>query len=171
MEKVDARVLIVKNERHRRETKLPEGHTIHRAAQDHHKKLSDKRCKFHHLRADSAKVQKFYRGKCAHSVEALGKHLLYRFESRDVLHVHLGLFGKIRSGRLPLKEPIGAVRVRLVGDTHCIDINGPAICEVMGPVETKVLFNRIGPDILRSDAEPIRAFARTAKVSCPSGSY
>ena len=68
-----------------------------------------------------------------------------------------------------MKEPIGAVRVRLVGDTHCIDINGPAICEVMGPVETKVLFNRIGPDILRSDAEPIRAFARTAKSKLPIG--
>ena len=146
---------------------MPEGHTIHRAAQDHHKKLSDKRCKFHHLRADSAKVQKFYR-ESVPSVEALGKHLVSFRVQRFCTSTWS--FGKIRSGRLPLKEPIGAVRVRLVGDTHCIDINGP-VCEVMGPVETKVLFNRIGPDILRSDAEPIGAFARTAKVSCPSGSY
>ena len=166
---MDARVLIVKNERHRRETRLPEGHTIHRAAKDHHKKLSGQTLQVSSPQGRFSEGSEILSGKVCHSVEALGKHLLYRFESSDVLHVHLGLFGKIRSGRLPLKEPIGAVRVRLVGDTHCIDINGPAICEVMGPLETKVLFNRIGPDILRSDAEPIRAFARTAKSKLPIG--
>ena len=148
---------------------MPEGHTIHRAAQDHHKRLSGQTLQVSSPQGKFSAGSEVLSGKLCHSVEALGKHLLYRFESRDVLHVHLGLFGRIRSGRLPLKEPIGAVRVRLVGDTHCIDINGPAICEVMGAVETKVLFNRIGPDILRSDAEPIRAFARTAKSKLPIG--
>ena len=39
----------------------------------------------------------------------------------------------------------------------------------MGPVETNALFNRIGPDILRSDAEPIRAFSKIAKSKLPIG--
>ena len=107
-------------------------------------------------------VQKFYQ-EYGHSVEALGTPLV-SFRVRDVLHVHLGLFGRIRSRDYHCRNLLAVCSP--IGDTHCIDINGPAICEVMGPAETKVLFNRIGPDILRSDAEPIRAFARRQKVSC-----
>ena len=149
---------------------MPEGHTIHRAAQDHHKRLSGQTLQVSSPQGKFSAGSEVLSGKLCHSVEALGKHLLYRFESRDVLHVHLGLFGRIRSGRLPLKEPIGAVRVRLVGDTHCIDINGPAICEVIGlsrPKFYSIASVQIFYGRMRNRSGHLRGLQ---KASCPSGS-
>ena len=53
--------------------------------------------------------------------------------------------------------------MRLVGRDDCIDINGPTICEVIGAEETEALFDRIGPDVLRADAEPKKAYERINK--------
>lgn len=142
---------------------MPEGHTIHRAARDHHKKLAGQRLKVFSPQGRFEAGAKILTGKRCRSVEALGKHLLYWFETDDVLHIHLGLFGRIRNRKLPLKEPVGAVRVRLVGRGDCIDINGPTICEVIGAEETEALFDRIGPDVLRADAEPKKAYERINK--------
>jgi endonuclease-8 len=103
------------------------------------------------------------------AVEAVGKHLLNRFNSGNVLHIHLGLFGRIRKRKLPLVEPRGAVRVRLVSDTHLIDINGPTICRVLAAQEVLTLIERIGPDVLRTDADPDRAFNRITKSKAPIG--
>jgi endonuclease-8 len=103
------------------------------------------------------------------AVEAYGKHLLYRFESCDVLHIHLGLFGRIRKSKLPPGKPQGAVRVRLVSDSHVIDVNGPTICRVLAEREVVSLIERIGPDVLRADADPDRAFDKIARSKAPIG--
>jgi len=142
---------------------MPEGHTIHRAARDHHRLFAGS------VLAVSSPQGRFSDGaariderRCT-GVEAFGKHLIYRFEDDDVLHVHLGLFGRIRKRRLPAPEPVGAVRVRLVGETHLVDINGPTICEVLDPGGLSAVVARIGPDVLRTDADPERAFSRIAR--------
>jgi endonuclease-8 len=70
---------------------------------------------------------------------------------------------------LPQAEPKGAVRVRLVGDTHVIDINGPTICQILPRPELLTLINRIGPDVLRSDANPDLAFNKITKSKAPIG--
>lgn len=108
-------------------------------------------------------------GRLCLAVEAYGKHLLYRFDSGDVLHIHLGLFGRIRKHKLPLTEPRGAVRIRLVSDTHVIDVNGPTICRVMAAQGVLALIERIGPDVLRADADPERAYNKIAKSKAPIG--
>ena len=102
-------------------------------------------------------------------VEAYGKHLVYRFEEGDFLHIHLGLFGRIRKRKLPMVEPRGAVRVRLVSDSHVVDVNGPTICEVLDEPGLSRLLGRIGPDMLRPDADPDRAFRRISKSRAPIG--
>ena len=108
---------------------MPEGHTIHRAARDHRQifanqilKISSPQGRF----ADGATI--LNENSCI-NVEAFGKHLLYHFKNNKTLHIHLGLFGRIRKHKLPLREPKGAVRVRLIGQTHVVDINGPTIAE------------------------------------------
>ena len=103
------------------------------------------------------------------AVEAYGKHLLYHFENGEALHIHLGLFGRIRKGKLPAPDPRGAVRVRLVSETHCVDVNGPTICRVLDEPSTLSLIHRIGPDVLRRDADPERAFTKIAKSRAPIG--
>lgn len=108
-------------------------------------------------------------GRRCGTVEAYGKHLLYRFDSGDALHVHLGLFGRIRTGKTPLAAPRGAVRVRLVGATHGVDISGPTICRVLAVPDILSLIDRIGPDVLRADADPDRAFRKIERSKAPIG--
>ena len=137
---------------------MPEGHTIHRAARDHHRILAGQQVTVSSPQGRFAEGASLLTGKFCLAVEAFGKHLLYHFNSGDVLHIHLGLFGRIRKRKMPLVEPRGAVRVRFVSDTHVIDIIGPTICRVLATQEVLTLIDRIGPDVLRSDADPSLAF-------------
>ena len=81
-----------------------------------------------------------------------------------MLHVHLGLFGRVRKQPLPLAPPKGSVRVRLASETHFVDINGPTICEVLDQSGVDALFNRLGPDVLRADANPEISFQKIQKA-------
>ena len=148
---------------------MPEGHTIHRAANDHHRILAGKQLTVSSPQGRFGGGASLLTGQLCLAVEAVGKHLLYRFSNGNVLHIHLGLFGRIRQRKLPLVEPRGAVRVRLICDTHVIDVNGPTICQVLGGREVLSLFDRIGPDVLRSDSEPSLAFNKITKSKAPIG--
>jgi endonuclease VIII len=148
---------------------MPEGHTIHRAAKDQRPMLKG------HTLAVSSPQGRFLESameidntKCL-SVEAYGKHLLYEFENGLTLHIHLGLFGQFKTHKRPAKEPVGAVRVRMESPTHIVDINGPNTCELLTPEERKALITRIGPDVLRKDADAARAFTRISKSKAPIG--
>jgi endonuclease-8 len=148
---------------------VPEGHTIHRAARDHHRILAGQQLTVLSPQGRFADGASRLTGQLCLAVEAFGKHLLYRFKNGDVLHIHLGLFGRIQKHKVPLVEPRGAVRVRLVSDTHVIDINGPTICRVLVGQEVLLLINRIGPDVLRSNSDPGLAFNRITKSKAPIG--
>lgn len=148
---------------------MPEGHTIHRAARDHRRMLAGQVLGVRSPQGRFSAGAAVLDGRKCTDVEAYGKHLLYRFSGDDTLHVHLGLFGRIRKAAQPAGEPRGAVRVRLESGTHVVDINGPTICELLDPPGVEALLKRIGPDALRPDADPDRAFARIAKSRAPIG--
>ncbi len=148
---------------------MPEGHTIHRAARDHRRMLAKQVLSVSSPQGRFAAGAARIDGRTCLDVEAYGKHLVYRFEDGDALHVHLGLFGRIRKQKLPEGPPRGAVRVRLVSGTHVVDINGPTICELLDDPGLAALVNRIGPDVLRPDAEPDRAFKRISASRAPIG--
>ena len=148
---------------------MPEGHTIHRAARDHRRMLAGQTLAVSSPQGRFADGAARLDGRRCDTVDAYGKHLLYRFDGGEALHVHLGLFGRIRKSRLPPVEPRGAVRVRLVGDTHVVDINGPTICRVLAEPDILSLLGRIGPDVLREDADPDRAFRKIGKSKTPVG--
>jgi endonuclease-8 len=61
------------------------------------------------------------------------------------------------------------VRVRLSSVTHVVDINGPTVCELLERARVDSLIARIGPDVLRADADPRRIFARIGKSRAPIG--
>ena len=148
---------------------VPEGHTIHRAAHEHQRMLAGQKLDVSSPQGRFAEGASILSGKKCVVVEAFGKHLTYHFDSKYILHVHLGLFGRIRKHKLPLKDPRGAVRVRLVSNTHAVDINGPTICRILDQNEFLELTERIGPDVLRRDAKPDLAFKRISKSSAPIG--
>lgn len=101
-------------------------------------------------------------GRRCTAIDAYGKHLLYRFGELS-LHIHLGLFGRFRCAKRPAAEPKGEVRVRMMSGTHVVDVNGPNSGQVMDPAEAAALVRRIGPDVLRPDADPERAWQRISR--------
>ena len=89
--------------------------------------------------------------------------MLYEFKNNQLLHIHLGLFGRIKRQKLPVVAAQGKVRVRLVGKTHFVDFNGPTICEILDKKMKGKLIDRIGPDLLRKDANPNKFFERVIR--------
>jgi endonuclease VIII len=142
---------------------MPEGHTIHRAARDQRPMLVGQLIDVSSPQGRFAEGAVAIDGQRCISVEAFGKHLIYRFENEFSLHIHLGLFGRFRTAKRPAAEPKGEVRVRMISKTHVVDINGPNTCEVLDTVDLLALTDRIGPDVLRRDADPEKAWARICK--------
>ncbi|MBF6211972.1 Fpg/Nei family DNA glycosylase [Nocardia puris] len=149
---------------------MPEGHTLHRLADRHHRRfaggvvrVSSPQGRF---AADAARVD----GQRLERAEAYGKHLLHHYESGLTVHVHLGLYGKFYDAELPMGEPVGQVRMRMAGSSGFgTDLRGPAACEILLPPEVDALTQRLGPDPLRPDAEPERAWRRITRSRRPIG--
>ena len=142
---------------------MPEGHTIHRAARDLSRMLVGSIIDVTSPQGRFASGAAVLDGRECYVAEAYGKHLLLHFDGEIFLHIHLGLFGRIRKHKIPAKDPRGAVRVRLVSATHVVDINGPTICEIIERESMEKLICRIGPDLIRDDADPDRAYERISK--------
>lgn len=145
---------------------MPEGHTIHRVARTQSSMLIGK---FLQVTSPQGRFQtgaQSLDGRRLHAIEACGKHLFYQFdgvEAGPVLHVHLGLFGKYRVHKRnddEVPDVRGATRVRFVTPDHVVDLNGPNQCEVIEPHIKQAIINRLGPDPLREDADPNRAWDR-----------
>ena len=94
---------------------------------------------------------------------AWGKHLFHHYEGGPIVHVHLGLYGTFREHCTPMPEPRGAVRMRIVGAEHGTDLRGPTACEVLDEAQVASILARLGPDPLRSDADPAGAWTRISK--------
>ncbi len=148
---------------------MSEGHTVHRFAIDHNKWLAGQRLKVSSPQGRFEAGAKLLFGKSLKTVEAHGKHLYYSFSSKLVLHVHLGLYGKFRLHQSPPPEPRGAVRIRFVGKTHTLDLNGPNQCEILSSKQVCDSRSKLGEDPLRSDADPERVWIRIQKSKKPIG--
>ena len=61
------------------------------------------------------------------------------------------------------------MRLRLVGETAYADLRGPTACEVLTPDQVEALAERIGPDPIRKDADPERAWQRVHRSRAPIG--
>jgi endonuclease-8 len=148
---------------------MPEGHTIHRHARDQTRLLAKQTLRISSPQGRFADDAKLIDGHKLNRLEAAGKHLFYHFAGGLILHVHLGLFGKFRVHDNPPPEPRGAVRVRFVGEDKTVDLNGPNQCEVIDRAEYREILARLGPDPLRKDADPSRAWTRIHNSKQPIG--
>lgn len=142
---------------------MPEGHTIHRIARDHAKDFVGQKLKISSPQGRFADESKILSGKKLKSVIAHGKHLCYEFPAGKIVHIHLGLYGKFRRHKLPVPEPRGAVRLRVIGDEKAFDLNGPNCCELITTKDWEKIQARLGPDPLRKDADPERVWERISK--------
>ncbi|HTZ42660.1 MAG TPA: DNA-formamidopyrimidine glycosylase family protein [Jatrophihabitans sp.] len=146
---------------------MPEGHTLHRLAREQRTLFAGRPVRVSSPQGRFAEGAALLDGRVLDATEAHGKHLLHRYDGGPTLHVHLGLYGKFTTGAGPPPAPVGALRLRLVADGHWTDLRGPTACELLEPAEVAALIGRLGPDPLRRDADPDRAWRRIARSRAP----
>src|SRR5439155_15783290 len=91
---------------------VPEGHTIHRLAREHTRRLRGGTVLASSPQGRFAEGALRLDGQVLVRAEAHGKHLFHSYDG-VVLHVHLGLYGKFEAGEQPAPVPRGLVRLRL----------------------------------------------------------
>ncbi|MFI7283947.1 Fpg/Nei family DNA glycosylase [Micromonospora chersina] len=164
---------------------MPEGHTIHRLAARHAELFAGDKVHAASPQGRFAEGAARLTGTVLDDTEAYGKHLLHHYAGELTLHVHLGLYGKVTDGPGEPPPPVGQVRLRLTSDgsrsrrggrraelessddRHWLDLRGPTACELLTPPEVAALRDRLGPDPLRADADPDRAYARIRRSATP----
>jgi formamidopyrimidine-DNA glycosylase len=144
---------------------VPEGHTIHRLARDLRRDLAGRPVAASSPQGRFADGAAAFDGSTLATTDAVGKHLFLRFDDppETLLHVHLGLFGKLRRARTGALAPRDAIRLRLEGPEWSWDLSGPTACELIDDDGFELLRDRLGPDPLRRDADPERFVARAGR--------
>jgi endonuclease-8 len=151
---------------------VPEGHTLHRLARLHQRRFAGRPAAVSSPqgRFDGAAA---VNGRVLRRASAWGKHLFHHYDGGRVVHVHLGLYGTFteweRVGGEPVPEPVGQVRMRIVGAEYGADLRGPTVCEVLDVSQVDEVVARLGPDPLRADAEPTWPWKRITKSRRPIG--
>ncbi|WP_028472230.1 Fpg/Nei family DNA glycosylase [Nocardioides alkalitolerans] len=153
---------------------MPEGHTLHRLAGELGDAFAGRRVRVGSPQGRFATEAAQLDGAVLEHAEAWGKHLFLDLGADRLVHVHLGLYGKLDVRRTdpgePVPDPVGEVRLRLVtagpdpdGTTAYADLRGATACELLTGAGRDAVVDRLGPDPLRDDADPDRAWARLSR--------
>ena len=142
---------------------MPEGHTIHRLAQDYAERFQGTAPRVTSPQGKFSDAADLLDGALMTGTEAHGKHLFLRFRDTDWVHIHLGLFGKVAFGPAPAPPPTDTVRLRLAADTAYVDLRGPTTCALITDAEKRAVHDSLGPDPLRADADPGAAYRRISR--------
>jgi endonuclease-8 len=150
---------------------LPEGHTLHRLARLHQRRFGGAPVAVSSPQGRFAGAAAAVDGRVLRKASAWGKHLFHHYADGPIVHVHLGLYGTFTEWEHSevLPEPVGQVRMRMVGAEYGTDLRGPTVCEVIDEAQVSDVVARLGPDPLRSDADPAGAWARITKSRRPIG--
>ncbi|MFD3932266.1 Fpg/Nei family DNA glycosylase [Streptomyces sp. NPDC058614] len=142
---------------------MPEGHTIHRLAEDYEARFAGGATRVTSPQGKFADAAALLDGTEFNTADAHGKHLFLHFKAEDWIHIHLGLFGKVNFGDAPAPPPTATVRLRLANPTAYVDLRGPTTCALITDDEKQAIHDRLGPDPLRPDADPSTAYQRISR--------
>lgn len=152
---------------------MPEGHTLHRLARSIGDSFAGRVVEVSSPQGRFSESAAVLDDTLVVGAQAWGKHLFVGFEGGRYVHVHLGLYGKfdVHEGSAP--APVGEVRLRMVstGDspTSYADLRGATTCELLTEAERAVIIGRLGPDPLRENVDPEKAWARVRRSRTPIG--
>ncbi len=147
---------------------MPEGNEIHRFAQTHAALFAGRKV---HVDSPNGRFAdaNALDGKKLLGVDAVGKHLGYNFGRDLIMHVHLGIYGDFRQGKMPLPEVTGAVRLRMYTRTDWLELRGGTDTSIFSGAKWGSLLKRLGPDPLRPGADPAPGFEKIQKRNTQIG--
>ncbi len=157
---------------------MPEGHTIHRHARLQRRHLVDRRVAAWSPQGRFVDGAARLDGGRVLAIDAVGKHLFYTWgdaggtPTGDVLHVHLGLFGRFRTFVDDPPPPTDGTRLALrvvegEGGGTTIYLAGATTVELTDPDGVEAVRDRLGPDPLDPRADPARFAAALRRRSTP----
>ncbi|MGI5950404.1 MAG: Fpg/Nei family DNA glycosylase [Brooklawnia sp.] len=148
---------------------MPEGHVTHRLAGGLIERFAGRRVRVSSPQGRFADGARLVDGTTLEHAESVGKHLLIDFEAGRTIWIHLGLIGKLRFvPDEPAPSP-QTLRLRIAQAGQAADLRGPQWCRLIPPDERAVVIARSGPDPLRADADPERAWRKVHASSRPIG--
>ena len=133
---------------------MPEGHTIRRIADRHADLFEGGAVRVSSPQGRFSAGASRLDGRVLQEVEARGKHLLYHFEGRRTLHVHLGLVGSFRTHPAPPPAPSPATRLALGNADAAAYLTGPMKCELVDRSMVDRIVGHLGPDPLKTPRRP-----------------
>ncbi|MEV7428496.1 DNA-formamidopyrimidine glycosylase family protein [Nocardioides sp. NPDC092400] len=152
---------------------MPEGHTLHRLALEVTDAFAGSPVRVGSPQGRFAESAALVDGQVLEGAEAWGKHLFVAFPGDRFVHVHLGLYGKldVHTGVEDVPDPVGQVRMRIVrtDGTAYADLRGATTCELVTLAQRDLVVDRSGPDPIRPDADPDRAWQRIRRSRAPIG--
>ena len=156
---------------------MPEGHTLHRLAGELAATFAGRVVRVASPQGRFADSAALLDGSVLLGAEAWGKHLFVEFPGDRFVHVHLGLYGTfpVHASVVEIPLPVGQVRLRLVAPAVAgraaayADLRGPTTCELVTAAQRAAVVERSGPDPIRPDADPGRAWARIKRSRAPIG--
>lgn len=148
---------------------MPEGHVVHAQARALMRAFGGTEPRVDSPQGRFAKGARLVNRRTMVDTEAFGKHLFIGFAGDRWVHVHLGLYGRWAIAEGPAPAPVGEIRLRLRNDTHWAELRGPTVCELLDESGLAAAIARIGPDPIRRDADPSRAWARVERGRGPIG--
>lgn len=147
---------------------MPEGHTLRRLADDLTEAFAGRTLQVSSPQGRFSAEAALLDGTVLEGADSAGKHLFLEFAGDRVVNVHLGLIGRFDVVLGDLLPPVGQVRLRLAAGADgrpaaYADLRGATLCALVTPEQREAVLARLGPDPLRPDADPSRAWHRVSR--------
>lgn len=148
---------------------MPEGHSIHRYARQHRRILRGLPVAASSPQGRFAQGAALLDGATLTDVDPYGKHLFYRWDNGQTLHVHLGLYGAFRVHDGAPPPPTPGTRLELRAGETTLRLAGPTACELLEPGAEATMRARLGPDPLHRNVDVEAVWRGLQRRSLPIG--
>ena len=150
---------------------MPEGHTLHRLADELNAAFAWRRVRVGSPQGRFADSAALLDDQVLVGAETWGKKLYVEFPGDRFVYIHLGLIGgfEVRMDVAEVPAPVGEVRLRITTPTAYADLRGATACELVTREQRDAAVAKMGPDPLRPDGEPDRAWERIRRSRLPIG--
>ncbi|MEN9714114.1 MAG: hypothetical protein RLZZ164_778 [Actinomycetota bacterium] len=144
---------------------MPEGHTVHRTANDFNQLFAGSKVIIDSPQGRFSTDARLITNRKLLVARAIGKQLFLEFDNDLTLRIHLGIYGKWAwhpAGEYP--EVVGQIRARFKSAKAIAELRGPTACEILSADEVAALEKRLGPDPLNPDRRGVERGRFVARV-------
>ena len=142
---------------------MPEGHSIRHFASLHHHAFAGTFIEASSPQGRFSEDAKQLNNRMMTDTSAYGKHLFLHFDEL-VVHIHLGLYGWFDLYKNKGQVPRDSIRLRIANDEYLSCLRGPTTCALIPFDDLAKTIAKLGPDPLRDDADPEKAWTKIAAI-------